>query len=97
MSPRAGQNLCAGRMWPSGRSLETPGLDHPSTDPPPWHHLHDMNNTIVDSIVDGRISMEDDTRCERPKTVTVCENVEKLKACLLLNRRIAIREVSEET
>ena len=26
MSPRAGQNLSAGRMWPSGRSLETPGL-----------------------------------------------------------------------
>ncbi|UYV69630.1 EPM2AIP1 [Cordylochernes scorpioides] len=28
MSPRAGQNLSAGRMWPSGRSLETPALDH---------------------------------------------------------------------
>ena len=27
MSPRAGQNLSAGRMWPSGRSLETPGLN----------------------------------------------------------------------
>ena len=27
MSPRAGQNLSAGRMWPSGRSLETPDLD----------------------------------------------------------------------
>ncbi|UYV79473.1 EPM2AIP1 [Cordylochernes scorpioides] len=27
MSPRAGQNLSAGRMWPSGRSLETPVLD----------------------------------------------------------------------
>ncbi|UYV67259.1 EPM2AIP1 [Cordylochernes scorpioides] len=26
MSPRAGQNLSAGRMWPSGRSFETPGL-----------------------------------------------------------------------
>ncbi|UYV79717.1 K02A2.6-like [Cordylochernes scorpioides] len=33
MSPRGGQNLSAGRMWPLGRSLETPGLDHPSTDP----------------------------------------------------------------
>ncbi|UYV82063.1 EPM2AIP1 [Cordylochernes scorpioides] len=28
MSPRAGQNLSAGRMWPSGRSLETPALEH---------------------------------------------------------------------
>ena len=25
--PQAGQNLSTGRMWPSGRSLETPALD----------------------------------------------------------------------
>lgn len=44
----------------------------------------------------GRESAESDERCGRPSTSTNDENVEKVKKMVMDNRRITIREVSED-
>ena len=45
---------------------------------------------------DGREDVEDDERPGRPSTSTTDENVEKVKAMVMNDRRITIREVADD-
>ena len=45
-------------------------------------------------FLEGREDVEDDARSGRPSTSITDENVEKIKAIVLANRRITIREVA---
>ena len=47
-------------------------------------------------IREGREDVEDDPRPGRPSTSITDKNVIKIKAIVLANRRITIREVAEE-